>query len=105
MFHDKKSCRKTTILSRIVLPARNSFPLCRKAFRDSCKRHLILYEVKQNPSSPCKRQRSSDSPTSDLASPSPEPEDMEVEFPASPPWDPKTRPFRKLSREFSLIGL
>ena len=32
-------------------------------------------------------------------------EDMEIKFPASPPWDPKTRPFGKLSRESSSIGL
>ena len=51
------------------------------------------------------RRRSIDSSTSDFASLSPELEDMEVEFPASPPWDPKTRPFGKRSRESSSIGL
>ena len=66
--------------------------LVQKAFRDSCNRHLVPYEVKLNPSLPCKRQRSSDSSTSDFASPSPEPEDIEVKFPASSLWDPKTRP-------------
>ena len=80
----RESCRKTTFLSFIVLPARNSFALCTKAFRDSCNRHLLLYSVEPNPSTPCKRRRSVDSSTSDFASPSPEPEDMEVEFPASP---------------------
>ena len=57
------------------------------------------------PSTPCKRQRSSDSSTSDFASPSPEPEGMEVKFPVSPPWDPSTRPLGKLSHESSSIGL
>ena len=28
MFHDEKSCRKTTLICFIVLPARNSFPFC-----------------------------------------------------------------------------
>ena len=75
--------------------------LMQKAFRDSwlvsCNRSLVLYPVKPNPSTPCKRQRSIDSSTSDFASPSPEPEDMDIEFPALPPWDPNTRPFGKLS--------
>ena len=79
--------------------------LVQKAFRDSCNRHLLLYPVEQNPSTPCKRRRSIDSSTSDYAFPFPKPEDMEVEFPASPPWDPKTRPFGKRSRESSSIGL
>ena len=54
--------------------------LMQKALRDSCNRHIVLYPVKSNPSTPCKRQRSSDSSTSDFASPSPKPEDMEVEY-------------------------
>ena len=60
--------------------------LVQKAFRDN--RHLVLYDVKQNISSLCKHQRSSDCSTSDFASPSPEPKDMEVKFPASSLWDP-----------------
>ena len=66
---------------------------------------LSLYEVKPNPSPPCKRQQSSNSSTSYFTSPSPEPEDMEVEFPESRSWDPSTRPFRKLSSKSSSIGL
>ena len=64
----------------MVLPARNSFPGAESLprVRDSCNRHLVLYEVKLNPSSPCKRQRSSDSSTSNF-------EDMEVEFPSVSP--------------------
>ena len=38
-----------------------------EAFRGSCNRNLVLYEVKPNPSPPCKRQRRSDSSTSDFA--------------------------------------
>ena len=59
--------------------------LVQKAIRDSYNGHLVLYPVKQKPSTQCKRQRSSDSSTSDFASTSPEPKDMAVEFPASPP--------------------
>ena len=92
-----------TFLSFIVLPATSGckyfVSLMQKAFRDSCNRHLLLYPVKPNPSTPCKRRRSIDSSTSGFNSPSPDPEDMEVEFPASPPWDPNTRPFGKLSHQ------
>ena len=54
---------------------------------------------------PAKQRLRANSSTSDLACPSPEPEDMEAKFPESPPWDPNTRPFGKLSRESSSIGL
>ena len=105
------SCSITRILQENDVPllhraaCKEFVSLVQKAFRDSCNRHLLLYPVEPNPSTPCKRQRSSDAFTSDFASPSPEPEDMAVEFPASPPWDPKTRPFGKRSRESSSIGL
>ena len=91
------SCSITRILQENDVPllhraaCKEFVSLVQKAFRDSCNRHLVLYEVEPNPSTPCNRQRSSDSSTSDFASPSPEPEDMEVEFPASPPPDPTTR--------------
>jgi len=105
------SCSITRILQDNDVPllhraaCKEFVSLVQKAFRDSCNRHLLLYSVEPNPSTPCKRRRSIDSSTSDFASLSPELEDMEVEFPASPPWDPKTRPFGKLSRESSSIGL
>ena len=107
MFHDKK----LEILQENDVPllhraaGKEFVSLVQKAFRDSYNRHLVLYEVEPNPATPCNRQQNSDSSTSDFASPSPEPEDVEVKFPASPPWDPKTRPFGKRSRESSSIGL
>ena len=100
MFHDKKI---EEILQENDVPllhraaCKEFVSLVQKAFLDSCNRHLVLYPVKPNPSTPCKHQRSSDFSISDFASPSPEPEDIEVEFPASPPWDPNTRPFGELS--------
>ena len=82
MFHDKKI---EEILQENDVPllhraaCKEFVSLVQKAFRDSCNRHLVLYLVKPNPSTPCKRQWSSDSSTSDFASPSPEPEDIEVD--------------------------
>ena len=73
---------ETTFLSFIVLPARNSFPLCRKLFETHAS---ATFPVKPNPSTHCKRQRSSDSSTFDFASSSPESKDIEVEFPVSSP--------------------
>ena len=103
MFHDKNLAGKRRS-SPSSCCCKEFVSLVQKAFRDSCNRHLVPYEVKLNPSLPCKRQRSSDSSTSDFASPSPEPEDIEVEFPASSLWDPKTRPFGKHSSESSSWG-
>ena len=99
------SCSITRILQENDVPllhraaCKEFVSLVQKAFRDSCNRHLLLYPVEPNASTPCKRQRSSDAFTSDFASPSPEPEDMAVEFPASALWDPNTRPFGKLSHQ------
>ena len=100
MLHDKKI---EEILQENDVPllhraaCKEFVSLVQKAFRDSCNRNLVLYEVKPNPSLPCKRQRSSDSSTFDFASPSPKPENIEVSFPASSPWDPNTMPFGKVS--------
>ena len=69
-------------------------PCCEKClFCAEAVRGLSIGNVSH---SLCKHQRSSDSSTSDFASPSPEPEDMEFKFPASSQWDPNTRPFAKL---------
>ena len=76
MFHDKKSCRKMTFLSFILAACKECVFLVQKASHNSCNRHLVLYQVKPNPSQPCKRQRSGDSSNSDFAYPSPEPEDI-----------------------------
>ena len=109
MFHNenlagkRRSSPSSCCLQGIRFPGAESLP---RLVAFSCNRHLVLYEVKQNPSPPCKRQRSSNSSDfAKFASPIPEPEDMEVEFPLSPPWDPNSRPFWKLSRESSSIGL
>ena len=92
-----KQCSSSLLCCQkgIRFPWAESLPLCKKP----CNFHLVLYEINPNPSPPCKRQRSSDSSTSDFASPTPEPENMpvEVEYPASPPWNPKTRLFGKIS--------
>ena len=46
--------------------------LMQKAFQGFLHSHLVLYPVKPNPSTQCKRQRSIDSSTSNFAPPSPE---------------------------------
>ena len=84
------SCSITRILQENDVPrlhraaCKEFVSLVQKAFLDSCNRHLVLYQEQR-----LLHFR--------LRSPSPEPEGMEVEFPASPPWDPNTRPFGKLS--------
>ena len=62
------SCSITRILQENDVPllhraaCKEFVSLVQKAFRDSCNRYLVPYEVKPNPSPPCKRQRSSDPP-------------------------------------------
>ena len=73
MFHDKKSFRKMTFLSFIVL-SRNSSPLSRKT-SETLVTHLVLDEVNLNPSLPSLRQ-----PHSGAVTPS---------LPTSPPPLPK----------------
>ena len=82
MLHDKKSCRKTTVLLLHSASCKELIFHMQKVFLlESCNCHLDLYEVNQNHSQKCKLQQSSDSSTSYFVSSSQEPKDTEVKFP------------------------